>query len=96
MVEMMMMLMMLKIGPTDVDAEISTTRKRCMDLVSFETESEYNWVKGFLGNTQFFWTSGRSVEIVVVLHIMTMVITITITIMLAIHLTIMMVQEMQF
>jgi len=34
-------------------------RKRCMDLVSFETESEYNWVKGFLGNTQFFWTSGR-------------------------------------
>ena len=23
-------------------------RKRCMDLVSFETEAEYNWVKGFM------------------------------------------------
>jgi len=34
-------------------------RKRCMDLVSFETEAEYSWVKGFLGGTQFFWTSGR-------------------------------------
>ena len=34
-------------------------RKRCMDLVSFETESEYNWVKRHLGSTRFFWTSGR-------------------------------------
>ena len=23
-------------------------RKRCMDLVSFETPQEYNWVKGFM------------------------------------------------
>ena len=26
-------------------------RKRCMDLVSFETEQEYNWVKGFMNGT---------------------------------------------
>ena len=23
-------------------------RKRCMDLVSFETRQEYDWVKGFI------------------------------------------------
>ena len=23
-------------------------RKRCMDLVSFETQQEYDWVKGFI------------------------------------------------
>ena len=23
-------------------------RKRCMDLVSFETKQEYDWVKGFI------------------------------------------------
>ena len=35
-------------------------RKRCMDLVSFETQQEYDWVKGFIdGGVQFFWTSGR-------------------------------------
>ena len=36
------------------------SRKRCMDLVSFETQQEYDWVKGFIdGGVQFFWTSGR-------------------------------------
>jgi len=35
-------------------------RKRCMDLVSFETQQEYEWVKGFIDrNVPFFWTSGR-------------------------------------
>jgi len=35
-------------------------RKRCMDLVSFETQQEYDWVKGFIDrNVPFFWTSGR-------------------------------------
>jgi len=35
-------------------------RKRCMDLVSFETRQEYDWVKGFIdGGVPFFWTSGR-------------------------------------
>ena len=35
-------------------------RKRCMDLVSFETQQEYDWVKGFVdGNVPYFWTSGR-------------------------------------
>merc|ERR1712117_982516 len=35
-------------------------RKRCMDLVSFETQQEYDWVKGFIdGGVKFFWTSGR-------------------------------------
>jgi len=35
-------------------------RKRCMDLVSFETQQEYDWVKGFInGNVPYFWTSGR-------------------------------------
>jgi len=35
-------------------------RKRCMDLVSFETNQEYEWVKGFInGNVPYFWTSGR-------------------------------------
>merc|ERR1711997_1267415 len=35
-------------------------RKRCMDLVSFETKQEYDWVKGFVnGNVPYFWTSGR-------------------------------------
>merc|ERR1711953_79519 len=34
--------------------------KRCMDLVSFETQQEYDWVKGFIdGGVKFFWTSGR-------------------------------------
>ncbi len=36
-------------------------RKRCMDLVSFETRAEYEWVKQRLGGVQFFWTSGSSV-----------------------------------
>ena len=26
-------------------------RKRCMDLVSFETQQEYDWVKGFIDGT---------------------------------------------
>jgi hypothetical protein len=35
-------------------------RKRCMDLVSFESRQEYDWVKGFInGNVPYFWTSGR-------------------------------------
>jgi len=36
-------------------------RKRCMDLVSFETADEYNYFKNILGSSgaQFFWTSGR-------------------------------------
>jgi len=35
-------------------------RKRCMDLVSFETQEEYDWVKGFIdGSVPYFWTSGR-------------------------------------
>ena len=35
-------------------------RKRCMDLVSFETQAEYDWVKGFVGgDVPYFWTSGR-------------------------------------
>jgi len=34
-------------------------RKRCMDLVSFETEQEYNWVKGFMNGVKYIWTSGR-------------------------------------
>jgi len=35
-------------------------RKRCMDLVSFETQQEYDWVKGFIdGSVPYFWTSGR-------------------------------------
>ena len=38
---------------------VCSLRKRCMDLVSFETQQEYDWVKGFLGSTRFFWTSGR-------------------------------------
>jgi hypothetical protein len=32
-----------------------------MDLVSFETRAEYEWVKQRLGGVQFFWTSGSSV-----------------------------------
>ena len=28
-------------------------RKRCMDLVSFETKEEYDWVKGFI-NGNFY------------------------------------------
>jgi len=34
-------------------------RKRCMDLVSFEDEQEYNWVKGFMSGVKYIWTSGR-------------------------------------
>lgn len=31
-----------------------------MDLVSFETQQEYDWVKGFVdGGVPYFWTSGR-------------------------------------
>merc|ERR1712203_653610 len=29
------------------------------DLVSFETEQEYNWVKGFMNGVKYIWTSGR-------------------------------------
>ncbi len=32
-----------------------------MDLVSFETRAEYEWVKERLGGVQFIWTSGSSV-----------------------------------
>jgi hypothetical protein len=32
-----------------------------MDLVSFETRAEYEWVKQRLGGVQFFWTSGSPV-----------------------------------
>ena len=28
-------------------------RKRCMDLVSFETQQEYDWVKGFINGNYF-------------------------------------------
>ena len=28
-------------------------RKRCMDLVSFETQQEYDWVKGFINGKHF-------------------------------------------
>jgi hypothetical protein len=31
-----------------------------MDLVSFETRAEYEWVKQRLGGVQFFWTSGNT------------------------------------
>jgi len=35
-------------------------RKRCMDLVSFESREEYDWIKGFVNaNVPYFWTSGR-------------------------------------
>jgi len=35
-------------------------RKRCMDLVSFETPQEWDWVRGFMdANVAYFWTSGR-------------------------------------
>jgi hypothetical protein len=36
-------------------------RKRCMDLVSFETRAEYEWVKERLGSTPYIWTSGQAV-----------------------------------
>ena len=39
---------------------LTSSRKRCMDLVSFETQQEYDWVKGFIDEgVKFFWTSGR-------------------------------------
>ena len=28
-------------------------RKRCMDLVSFETPQEYDWVKGFMDRKEY-------------------------------------------
>jgi len=35
-------------------------RKRCMDLVSLDTQQEYDWIKGFMdANVPYFWTSGR-------------------------------------
>ena len=36
-------------------------RKRCMDLVSFETRDEYEYFKNIMqsNNVKFFWTSGR-------------------------------------
>lgn len=34
-------------------------RKRCMDLVSFETQDEYEWVKQRMSDTKYIWTSGR-------------------------------------
>lgn len=34
-------------------------RKRCMDLVSFETKAEYDWVKSFMNGVKYIWTSGR-------------------------------------
>ena len=31
-----------------------------MDLVSFESQQEYDWVRGFIDSgVKFFWTSGR-------------------------------------
>ena len=31
-----------------------------MDLVSIDTQQEYDWIKGFMdGNVPYFWTSGR-------------------------------------
>ena len=42
------------------DNVLQPPRKRCMDLVSFETQQEYDWVKGFIDDgVKFFWTSGR-------------------------------------
>jgi len=38
-------------------------RKRCMDLVSLDTQQEYDWVKGFMNaNVPYFWTSGRKCD----------------------------------
>jgi len=35
-------------------------RKRCMDLVSIETQREYDFIKGLMHpDTKYFWTSGR-------------------------------------
>jgi len=34
-------------------------RKRCMDLVSFESKAEYDWVKSFMSGVKYIWTSGR-------------------------------------
>jgi len=34
-------------------------RKRCMDLVSIETQDEYQWLKQRIGNVKYIWTSGR-------------------------------------
>jgi len=35
-------------------------RKRCMDLVSFETEQEYQFIKALMTqDVKYFWTSGR-------------------------------------
>jgi len=34
-------------------------RKRCMDLVSFETDAEYEHFKPLIGETKYIWTSGR-------------------------------------
>jgi len=34
-------------------------RKRCMDLVSFETTDEYNWALSQMNGVSYFWTSGR-------------------------------------
>jgi len=34
-------------------------RKRCMDLVSFETADEYEWVKQRVQSVKYIWTSGR-------------------------------------
>jgi len=34
-------------------------RKRCMDLVSFESQDEYEWVKQRMGGVKYIWTSGR-------------------------------------
>jgi len=34
-------------------------RKRCMDLVSFETQDEYEWVKQRMSDVKYIWTSGR-------------------------------------
>jgi len=34
-------------------------RKRCMDLVSIESQDEYEWLKQRIGNVKYIWTSGR-------------------------------------
>merc|ERR1711997_734453 len=34
-------------------------RKRCMDLVSIETQAEYEWLKTRIQGVKYIWTSGR-------------------------------------
>ena len=45
-------------------------RKRCMDLVSFESEEEWNLVKSFMDGAGIneIWTSGRLCDAEVILE----------------------------